>query len=101
MHTVTNARQTDAIRDLTPFVYRSYRAERTTWDSYRLKHHETTIAVLDNEGRVCYFNGAYYSQTTSGFQGRILRALSEEQQERAISLASPGRQVQLRKMLHG
>lgn len=40
----------------------------------KLKHWDTTIAIITSTGPV-YFNARYISQTTRAFQGRILNAL--------------------------
>lgn len=79
MFTVRNFNDMDrAIESHSDFEHRSYSGRRTDL-GYELWHHSTLIAIINYRGEFVYGDMAYYSQTTSGFQGRILRlALSDE-----------------------
>lgn len=54
------------------FSHRSYRGI-TTDQGYELHHWRTLIAIVDEDGIPVYGDMTYYSQTTSRFQGEILR----------------------------
>lgn len=66
------------------FTHRSYRGI-TTDQGYELWHWNTLIAVIKN-GYMSYGDLSYYSQTTSEFQGRILRSLGERAQREVLEL---------------
>ena len=73
-----------AIIERRDFSHRSYKAV-TTDQGYELWHWNTLIMVIKN-GYASYGDLNYYSQTTSGFQGRILRSLPERAQEQILEL---------------
>lgn len=73
-----------AIIERRDFTHRSYKAV-TTEQGYELWHWNTLIMVIKN-GFAVYGDLSYYSQTTSGFQGRILRSLGERAQEQILEL---------------
>lgn len=55
-----------------PFNHRSYSA----WNEdgkYKLRHWSTEIAWICEDGSIAMFDTDYYSNTTSAFQGRIIR----------------------------
>lgn len=67
-----------AMRCMVDFSHRSYHG---FWyeGKYVLRHWETDIAWVDEDGKILMFDTDYYSNTTSGFQGMIIRhALSDE-----------------------
>ena len=53
----------------------SHRSDRgiNTDKGYELRHWRTLIAIVDEDGIPVYGDMTYYSQTTSRFQGEILR----------------------------
>ena len=61
-----------AMRNRQPFQHRSYSAYYQG-DEYVLQHWSTVIASVDADGDLAFFAPGYYSNTTSGFQGRIIR----------------------------
>jgi hypothetical protein len=80
---VANHKIDQLLRDLVPFenYNKSIVATKTRWD-YRVTHWGTEIVrikLVEGERQrydsVDFFNPAYYSQTTSTLQGRILRNL--------------------------
>lgn len=61
-----------------PFTHRSYQAFFRD-GNYVLKHWGTEIAWVGESGDIVMFDTGYYSNTTSGFQGKIIRhALSDK-----------------------
>ena len=67
-----------AMQNHQDFSHRSYRGINTD-NGYELHHWRTLIAIVDEDGIPVYGDMAYYSQTTSRFQGEILRhALSDK-----------------------
>lgn len=54
------------------FSHRSYRGYNSP-RGYELHHWRTLIAIVDEDGIPVYGDMGYYSQTTSRFQGEILR----------------------------
>lgn len=67
-----------AIANRADFQHRSYKGINTS-NGYELSHWGTLIMVIDDNGESTYGDLTYYSQTTSEFQGRILReGLSEK-----------------------
>jgi hypothetical protein len=80
---IANHKIDEMLRELVPFTNynNSIVATKTQWD-YRVMHWGTEIvriALVEGERQnydsVAWFNGRYYSQTTSALQGRILRNL--------------------------
>ncbi len=61
-----------AMRNRQDFSHRSYRGIATD-QGYELRHWKTLIAIVDEDGVPVYGDMGYYSQTTSRFQGEILR----------------------------
>ena len=61
-----------AMRNRQDFSHRSYRGI-TTDQGYELHHWRTLIAIVDEDGIPVYGDMRHYSQTTSRFQGEILR----------------------------
>lgn len=55
-----------------PFTHLSYSAFFRD-DNYVLKHWDTEIAWVGPSGDLVMFDTGYYSNTTSGFQGKIIR----------------------------
>ena len=76
---VKNKRMMDvAMRSRIEFDHRSYHAFFRD-DKYVLKHWDTEIAWVEEDGGIAMFDTGYYSNTTSGFQGKIIRnALSDK-----------------------
>lgn len=67
-----------AMRDKAEFSHRSYHGFWKDW-RYVLRHWETDIAWVEVDGSLIMFDTNYYSNTTSGFQGMIVRhALSDK-----------------------
>lgn len=67
-----------AMRCMVDFSHRSYQG---FWrdDKYILRHWSTDIAWIEEDGSIAMFDMGYYSNTTSGFQGMIIRnALSDK-----------------------
>lgn len=61
-----------AMSNRQPFHHRSY-SGYYQGDEYVLQHWNTVIASVDANGDLVHFAPDYYSNTTSGFQGRIIR----------------------------
>lgn len=60
------------------FSHRSYHGYNHD-GKYVLRHWYTDIAWIEEDGGIAYFDTGYYSNTTSWFQGQIIRnALSEK-----------------------
>lgn len=67
-----------AMRNRKDFGHRSYFGFQRG-EHYVLKHWNTEIAWVEEDGGIAYFDTGYYSNTTSGFQGMIIRnALSNK-----------------------
>lgn len=67
-----------AMRKHEDFAHRSYYAFKRG-EHYVLKHWNTEIAWIEEDGGIAMFDTGYYSNTTSGFQGKIIRnALSDK-----------------------
>ena len=69
---------------------------------YRVWHWNTHLLTLDtNSGAIIYFDFAYYSQTTSTLQGRIVRNLLSHHQikELLASYKLQGRLDKVRRLL--
>lgn len=67
-----------AMRDKETFSHRSYHGFNHD-GKYVLRHWETDIAWVGESGDIVMFDTGYYSNTTSGFQGMIIRhALSDK-----------------------
>lgn len=67
-----------AMRCMVDFSRRSYHG---FWHDgkYILRHWSTDIAWIEEDGSIAMFDTGYYSSTTSGFQGMIIRnALSDK-----------------------
>ena len=67
-----------AMANLEEFSHRSYHG---FWydGKYILRHWSTDIAWIEEDGSIAMFDTGYYSNTTSGFQGMIIRnALSDK-----------------------
>lgn len=70
-----------AMRNHEPFQHRSYMGYHRD-GKYVLRHWNTDIAWVEEDGGIAMFDTGYYSNTTSGFQGMIIRnALSEKGRE--------------------
>ena len=66
-----------AMRKHEDFGHRSYTGFHNG-EHYVLRHWSTDIAWIEEDGSIAMFDTGYYSNTTSGFQGMIIRnALSE------------------------
>lgn len=76
---VKNKRDIDrAMRNREDFSHRSYHGFNHD-GKYILRHWETDIAWVEEDGSIAMFDTEYYSPTTSGFQGKIIRnALSDK-----------------------
>lgn len=61
-----------AMRNHEDFAHRSYKGFHNG-ERYVLRHWSTDIAWVDDEGGIAMFDTGYYSNTTSGFQGMIIR----------------------------
>lgn len=67
-----------AMRKQEDFAHRSYYGYHRD-GKYVLRHWSTDIAWVEEDGGISMFDTGYYSNTTSGFQGMIIRnALSEK-----------------------
>lgn len=67
-----------AMRNHEDFGHRSYMGFHNG-EHYVLRHWSTDIAWIEEDGSIAMFDTGYYSNTTSGFQGMIIRnALSEK-----------------------
>lgn len=67
-----------AMRNMEKFSHRSYQG---FWydGKYILQHWSTEIAWIEEDGGIAMFDTGYYSNTTSGFQGMIIRnAMSDK-----------------------
>lgn len=76
---VKNKRDMDrAMRNREDFSHRSYHGYNHD-GKYILRHWSTDIAWVAEDGSILMFDTGYYSNTTSGFQGKIIRhALSDK-----------------------
>ena len=67
-----------AMRNHEDFAHRSYMGFHNG-EHYVLRHWSTDIAWIEEDGSIAMFDTGYYSNTSSGFQGMIIRnALSEK-----------------------
>ena len=72
--TVRNKRDMDrALADHGQFLLASYSSYFDKDNRYVLKHWNTIIARINEDGTIAYFDTGYYSRTTSRFQGQIIR----------------------------